>query len=82
MLVTHRGVLTKEQMLELLKPGALDLEHVVGRRVRWAYATTRTDEKETRRVSDALKELHLQLGAFEVLVHHAPWLEMGSRGVR
>lgn len=73
MIVTNRGVLTKQQMLELLQPGVIDLEHVVGRRVRWAYATTRSDEKETKRVSDALKALHLQLGAFEVLVHHAPW---------
>jgi len=73
MIVTNRGVLTKEQMLEMLRPGAIDPEHVQGRRVRWAYVTKRSDEQETKRISDELKERHLQLGAYEVLVHHAPW---------
>ena len=73
MLMTDRGILTKEQMLEMLRPGAIDPETVTGRRVRWAYSTKRSDEKETRAVSDELKQRHLALGAYEVLVHHAPW---------
>ena len=73
MIVTDRGVLTKEQMLELLRPGALDPQIIVGRRIRWATLSTRSDRHETRRVSDELKQRHLQLGAVEVLVHSARW---------
>jgi hypothetical protein len=71
----QRGFLTKEQMLALLEPGTLVADEFAGQRVRWAYSTTRSDEVDARRVSDALKELHLRLGAAEVLVHHAPWLK-------
>lgn len=73
MIVTDRGILTIDQMLDMLRPGALDASIVTGRRVRWAYSTKRSDEQETKRVSDELKQRHLQLGAHEVLVHHAPW---------
>ncbi len=72
--VTNHGFLTREQMLALLEPGALDGSRITGLRIRWAYITTRSGEKEARRVSDALKALHFQLGASEVLVHHGPWL--------
>ena len=72
-IVTDRGVLTKEQMLDMLRPGAIDPQLVAGRRVRWATSTTRSDAQDTKRVSNELKERHLQLGAFEVIVHHAPW---------
>jgi hypothetical protein len=73
MIVNNHGPLTLDQMLELLKPGALNPQQISGNRIRWAYITTRANEQETKRVSDQLKERHLQLGAREVLVHHAPW---------
>jgi hypothetical protein len=72
MLLTDRGVLTKDDMLDMLRPGALDAQLVAGRRIRWAYRATRGDEKETRRVAEELKALHLKLGAQEVLIHSAP----------
>jgi hypothetical protein len=72
--VTNHGFLTREQMLALLQPGALDPKQIAGFRVRWAYVTTRSAEQDTKTVSNALKELHLELGASEVLVHHGPWL--------
>ena len=71
MIVTDRGVLTKEQMLDMLRPGALDPQIIQGRRVRWATSSTRSDAQDTKRVSDELKQRHLQLGAAEVLVHSA-----------
>lgn len=73
MIVTDRGVLTKEQMLEMLRPGALDPQIITGRRIRWATSSTRSDRDDTRRVSDELKQRHFQLGALEVLVHCARW---------
>ncbi len=71
--MTQLGVLTKEKLLDMLRPGALDPEQIAGRRIRWAYSSTRSAEQETKRLSDELKQRHLQLGAVEVLVHHAPW---------
>ncbi|MBX3233891.1 MAG: hypothetical protein KIT84_31575 [Labilithrix sp.] len=73
--LTQHGILTKDGILKLLEPGALDPATVAGRRIRWAYRTTRGDSAETKRVSDELKRRHLELGAFEVLVHRGPWLE-------
>lgn len=71
----QHGVLTKAGMLKLLEPGALDRDRIVGRRVRWAFRTTRSDVADTKRASEELKRRHLELGAYEVLVHRGPWLE-------
>lgn len=67
------GYLSAEKMTEMLLPGGIDQNNIASCRIRWAYVTTRSAAQETRQISDVLKQRHLDLGAAEVLVHHAPW---------
>jgi len=84
MIVHDRGPLTMEQMLELLKPGALNQQQIAGFRIRWAILSSPEQQQETKRVSEALKARHYQLGATEVLVHQArysaPPTDTGGQG--
>ena len=73
--LAQHGILTKERMVALLEPGAVDPNEINGKRVRWAYTCMRSDITDTKRVSDELKALHMQMGAVEVLVHRALWLK-------
>lgn len=69
-LVQH-GVLTIEQMVAMLQPGALDARTIVGHRVRWAYSATLRTMIEAKRISMELKQRHMELGAREVIVYAA-----------
>lgn len=69
----QHGTLTLPKMRALMEPGALDPNAVAGRRVRWAYSAMRSESADAKRVADELKQFHLQMGAYEVLVHRAPW---------
>jgi hypothetical protein len=75
LVLTHHGHLTLPRILEMMRPGAIDPAVVIGRRIRWTYTTTRRDSAETKLASDELKQLHLQMGAAEVIVHRGPWAE-------
>lgn len=72
--LTQHGQLNLRSMLEMMQPGVLDPATVIGRRVRWSYASTRSASADTKRVSDELKQFHLHLGATEVIVFRGPWL--------
>lgn len=74
LVLTQHGFLTVERMLEMLEAG-VDPAIVVGRRVRWTYASTRRRNAEAKIVAEDLKRLHQQMGAAEVIVFRAPYLK-------
>lgn len=74
LVLTQHGYLDLERMLAMMQPGAIDPAVVVGRRVRWSWASTRRAGAEAKRASDELKQLHLQMGAAEVIVYRGPWI--------